>query len=84
MTTRLVAQWTGALAGRLERPVVDNTGLTGKYDVKLEWTADLAPEEPGVSLFSVLEERLGLRLQSQKMAVEVVIVDPVERTPTEN
>jgi len=53
--------------------------------VKLEWTpdADAAPE-PGLSLFAALQEQLGLRLQTQKIPVDTVIVDHVEKSPTEN
>jgi uncharacterized protein (TIGR03435 family) len=87
---------TGALTGRLGRPIVDVTGLTAAYDIKLEWTPDQAPRppgggddrqelsDPGLSLFTALQDQLGLRLQPQKVPVEVVIVDHVEKTPTEN
>jgi uncharacterized protein (TIGR03435 family) len=83
------------LAGRVGRPVVDSTGLTARYDIKLEWTPDQAapspvgaedrqPAEPGPSIFTALNDQLGLRLQAQKVPVDVVIVDHVEKTPTEN
>jgi uncharacterized protein (TIGR03435 family) len=76
----------GALAGRLGRPVVDGTGLTAKYDVKLEWTpdAEASSAEFGISLFTALQAQLGLQLSARKVTLEVVIVDRVQKTPTEN
>ena len=49
-------------------PVVDKTGLQGFYDFKLSW-------EPGESLNAVLQEQLGLRLESQKVPIETLIID---------
>lgn len=66
----------------LERPVVDQTGLAGRWDFDLKWTFDdrHAPEEnsaPG--LFSAFQEQLGLKLESVKAPVDVLVVDAVER-----
>jgi uncharacterized protein (TIGR03435 family) len=82
------------LARQLEHPVVDKTGLTGIYNLKLEWTPDDQPAgkgdgasgEPalGPSIFGALQEQLGLKLQTQKLPVEVIVVDHVDRTPVEN
>jgi uncharacterized protein (TIGR03435 family) len=86
-----------ALKYILSRDVVDKTGLTARYDVHLEWTPDAAlnpvpPTDPnlappqdatGPSLFTALEEQLGLRLESRKGATEVIVIDHVER-PDEN
>lgn len=76
----------GKLAEELGRPVIDKTGLTGKYDFNLQWTPDdgeqkTDPSRP--SLFTAAQEQLGLKLESQKGPVEVLIVDRAER-PTEN
>jgi uncharacterized protein (TIGR03435 family) len=84
-----------ALARLLEDPVANQTGLRALYDLKLEWTPDAALESPdganteaaaelGPSLFTALQEQLGLRLESRKLAADVVVVDHVERAPTEN
>jgi uncharacterized protein (TIGR03435 family) len=80
-TSATVKELVGALAGRLGRPVVDRTELMGAYDIKLEWapdgdatTADTLP-----SLFTALRDQLGLRLETEKVAVEVVVVDRVEK-----
>jgi uncharacterized protein (TIGR03435 family) len=81
-----MGEFTGALAGMLELPVVDKTGLTAAYDFKLEWTPELAPEvsEPGLSIFTALRDQLGLSLRAQKVRIDVVTVDHVEKAPTEN
>ena len=69
--------------------VVDKTGLDGVYNFELRWTKDdlssNATDLDGVpSLFTALQETLGLRLQPQKVPVEIVVVDHAERVPTEN
>jgi uncharacterized protein (TIGR03435 family) len=74
------------LAQQLEHPVVDKTGLPGVYNLKLEWTPDDASgdQAPGPSIFAALQEQLGLKLQTQKSPVDIVVVDRVDRTPVEN
>jgi uncharacterized protein (TIGR03435 family) len=69
----------------LQRQVSDGTGLTGEYDFSLRWTPDqTVVDEPGPSVFTALQEQLGLRLESREGPVEVLVIDHVERTPTEN
>ncbi len=65
--------------------VVDKTGLTGAYDWRLTWTPD-APGQAGTatnadapSLFTALQEQLGLKLERSKTTVEVLVIDHVER-----
>jgi uncharacterized protein (TIGR03435 family) len=93
-----------SLANQLSRPlhrtVIDKTGLTGKYDLTLQWTddhsdllfkgpdgspqrADPVPDASGPSLFTALQEQLGLKLQSTKGPVETIVIDHVEM-PSEN
>jgi uncharacterized protein (TIGR03435 family) len=77
------------LASQLEHPVVDKTALTGAYNLKLEWVPDDQPAERtdsslGPSIFAALQDQLGLKLQTQKLPIEIVIVDRVDRTPVEN
>jgi uncharacterized protein (TIGR03435 family) len=77
------------LARIVEHPVVDRTGLQGVYKLKLEYTPDNArPDGPdgaaGPSIYTALQEQLGLKLQTQKLPVDVIVVDRVERVPTEN
>jgi uncharacterized protein (TIGR03435 family) len=80
----------GALPGlgRLGRPVVDQTGLTGKFDFTLEWTPepngpDAAVDPQGSTFLEALRDQLGLKLESTKAPLKILVVDSVER-PTEN
>jgi len=63
--------------------VVDKTGLTGRYDWELRWSRDPALDPGQPSLFTALQEQLGLRLEPDKAAIDVVVIDHVEK-PTEN
>ena len=66
------------------RSVLDKTGLTGKYDLHLKWTEDLtnAPaSDPLPSIFTALQEQLGLRLQPNKGPVKTLVVDHLDRPP---
>ena len=80
---------------QLGRPIVDKTGLTGKYDFTLRWAPDesqalpggapngqtpvAAPDPNGSPLFTAISEQLGLKLESGKGPVEVIVIDHVER-----
>jgi uncharacterized protein (TIGR03435 family) len=76
----------------LDRPVVDRTGLAGGFDLHLRWTADV-PENAarsgniadptGLSIFTALKEQLGLKLESAKAPIKILIIDHVEQ-PSEN
>jgi uncharacterized protein (TIGR03435 family) len=88
------AQLLGTLTGR---PVVDKTGLTSTYAFTLGWTPDVGeggfpglggpnavpPDPSGPSLFTAIQEQLGLRLQSAKGPVDSLTIESVER-PSEN
>lgn len=65
---------------QLGRPVLDRTGIAGLYDFSLDWT----PDDSTPSVFTALQEQLGLRLEAQKGPVEVLVVDSMERKPTAN
>ncbi len=73
------------LSDVLGREVVDRTGLTGKYDIKLTWTPDELQESANArpTLFTAIQEQLGLKLESTKGAVDAIVVDQVEK-PTIN
>jgi bla regulator protein BlaR1 len=87
------------LSNTMGRPVLDKTGLTGKYDFVLEWTpepgADAraqgfgdgitapAPAPGGPTIFTALQEQLGLRLDAQKGPVQIIVIDRVEK-PSKN
>ena len=81
--------------GVWDRPIVDRTGLTGSFDITLEWTPDPSQARSGdaarraaadaatpgdrTSIFTALQEQLGLRLQPARAAIEVLIIDRLER-----
>jgi uncharacterized protein (TIGR03435 family) len=73
-----IAEDLSKITGRV---VVDKTGLTGRYDFKLLWTADDAPatdSEPP-TLFTAIQEQLGLKLESAKEPVPVLVIDHVDQ-----
>ena len=74
-----------ALARRLSQivgePVVDATAVTGAYDFTLDWQDG---DAVGPSLFTAVEEQLGLRLESRTLAIDTLVIDRVERVATEN
>jgi bla regulator protein BlaR1 len=94
-----MADFVRALSDQLGRPVLDKTGLTGKYDLTLHWTSDDSqlpmlrepegahsappPAPSGSSLFTVIQEQLGLELEPQDSPMEILVIDHVEK-PSEN
>jgi uncharacterized protein (TIGR03435 family) len=85
---------------RLRCPVEDLMGLKGKYDIDVSWTPDraieplgsyaaglpevAAPSGAAVDIFTAFRDSLGLRLERRKEQVEVLVIDHIERVPTEN
>jgi uncharacterized protein (TIGR03435 family) len=69
------------LSRQMDLPVVNRTGLEGGFNLKLEWTPESAKPSPdaGPSIFTALQEQLGLRLRTQKVPVEVFVIDHAER-----
>jgi hypothetical protein len=78
------------------RPVLNQTGLTGHYDFTLQWTLDQTfrraeagnepaaqPDPSGPSLFTALQQQLGLKLEPGKGPVQVLVIDHVERLSRE-
>jgi uncharacterized protein (TIGR03435 family) len=76
-----------ALTNPMGRPVLDQTGLTGPFDFTMEY--EMAPATPGApllagpSLGAALQDQLGLKLETTKAPVEVLVIDHVEQ-PTPN
>jgi uncharacterized protein (TIGR03435 family) len=68
-----------ALIGAVDRIVVDRTGLKGGFDLDLIWTANPTPEVSGPSIFTALQEQLGLKLEAAHAPVEVVVIDRIEQ-----
>jgi uncharacterized protein (TIGR03435 family) len=101
-----IARLTDTLNMALGRPVVDKTGLTGVYDVTLDFSPESmgpGPKGPGPgagggnpaeaphdsndsgpTIFTALQEQLGLKLESRKGPVNLLVVDSVEKMPTKN
>jgi uncharacterized protein (TIGR03435 family) len=82
----------GLLGGALHAPVADHTGLSGTYNIDLRYAPEsLSGSNPGnesdtglPSFFTAVEEQLGVKLQSQKVTVDTVVVDHVDAEPTPN
>lgn len=70
------------LTGSVGRVVVDRTGIAGGFDVELKWAPDLQTSDLP-SIFTAVQEQLGLKLVSEQVPAEVVVIDHIER-PTEN
>ena len=88
--------FTGVLASLLGRPVIDRTGLSGNFDIDLEFAPELVQGLAGApvdtppparsdlpSVFTALQEQLGLKLESTRAPVDVLVIDRAER-PSEN
>jgi uncharacterized protein (TIGR03435 family) len=92
-----VGNMASGLSRLLGGTVIDKTGLTGNFDISMEWIPDesqtiqLSPEAArsmssdavGASIFTALKDQLGLKLESQKSLVEVLVIDRAEK-PSEN
>ena len=76
------------IADAVKQPVVDKTGLTGMYDFDLKFNREDSPNDaphPDYgSIFSAIEEQLGLKLTPRQVPMDYLIVDHVEKIPTEN
>ena len=71
------------LSRQMDQIVVDETGLEGGYDLALEWSKDDAPPATAPTVFTALQQQLGLRLQAKKVPMEVIAIDNVDK-PSEN
>jgi uncharacterized protein (TIGR03435 family) len=90
------AQLAISLSREAGRPVLDQTGLSGNYEMTLEWIRDepqviagspgsavVPPDLTGPSLFTAIQEQLGLKLEAKKGPIDMLIVDRAEK-PSEN
>jgi uncharacterized protein (TIGR03435 family) len=90
-----MARFAERLSRVADRPVVDATGVAGAFNFELKWTPDSSRAKPAESsgaqladllpsLFTAIEEQLGLKLEPRKAPVEILVVDHAEKIPTEN
>jgi uncharacterized protein (TIGR03435 family) len=95
-----ISQLTNMLGNQLGRPVLDKTGLSGRYDFELEYGMDLRgfpppPGQPpiaataetvdlGPSLADVVQQKLGLKLVAGRAQLDVLVIDKAEKAPTSN
>lgn len=89
-----MAHFADLISRQAGLPVVNETGLDGVFTFTLEWSPDAslrvdaadasASSSAGSSIFTAIQEQLGLRLESGKGPVEVIVVDRMEKTPTAN
>jgi uncharacterized protein (TIGR03435 family) len=77
----------------LDGPLADATGLTGKYDYTIFWSGpatsallgfNQAADPDGPSIFDAVEDQLGLKIEKRKGPVQMLVVDHIEKKPTEN
>lgn len=91
-TIPLIADALPSMGG-LDRPVIDRTGLSGRFDFAIEWSRDpdstttilgnSVPDAEGPSFYEALREQLGLKLESTRAPLQILVIDRVER-PSEN
>jgi len=89
-----MSQLADLLYQPLRTPVIDMTGLKGQYDFTVDLTSYAPPAEPGKEpgpmgdpasiVLSVVQEQLGLKLESRKSLIDILVIDHAEKTPTDN
>jgi uncharacterized protein (TIGR03435 family) len=93
-------QVANMMVNQLNAPVSDATGLTGRFEVNMYWEAAgfsngtlraapagaerAASELEGPTIFTALQDQLGLKLQSKKASIEALVIDHLEKLPTDN
>jgi uncharacterized protein (TIGR03435 family) len=78
-----IASLVASLSNPVGRMIIDKTGLTGKYEINLTFSWNDEPGDASPSIFTALQDELGLRLEPAKAPVDVVVIDHLER-PSEN
>jgi uncharacterized protein (TIGR03435 family) len=82
-----VSALAGMLRGQVRAPVVDKTGLTGKYDFTLEYAPQgfaTAGDDAAPPLEAAIQEQLGLKLEAKKVPTDVIVIDKADKVPTAN
>jgi uncharacterized protein (TIGR03435 family) len=89
MLRTTIDNFAESLGHKLSQPVVDETHMQGVYNVTLTYTPDRGASgklstDVGPTIFTALEEQLGLKLEARKVPVEILVVDHCEKIPTGN
>ena len=85
-----VSRFTFMLTRRLDRPVLDLTGLKGTYDFAIDLSGlgfggnPPSAESTGPSVFTAVQSDLGLKLEGRKQSIDILIIDSVQRLPVQN
>jgi uncharacterized protein (TIGR03435 family) len=79
-----LSSFATSLRSLTDRPVADKTGIQGRYDFTLSFARVDEPDSTLPSFSTALQEQLGLKLEPAKVPFELVVVDHVEKIPTEN
>jgi uncharacterized protein (TIGR03435 family) len=74
-----MANLAGTLSSAVQRAVVDRTGLTGGFDLDLTYSTEQSADTTSPSLFTAVQEQLGLKLDSVRLPTDVLVVDSIER-----
>ena len=88
VSDRMSMSLLASLLSRFERQIViDKTGLSGLFDVNLQWTSDrigASATDGKASIYTAVQEQLGLRLEARKGPLDVLVVDFAQRVPSDN
>lgn len=68
-----------AIVYQVQAPVLDSTELAGTFDIDLHWSPDLTTNDDAPSMFTALQEQLGLKLERKRIPTEMFVIDHVER-----
>ena len=79
-----ITQLISLLAHPLDKPILDKTNLTGAYNIDLKFAPDGDTASTLPSIFTAIQEQLGLKLESQKVPFETLVIDHYDHTPTQN
>ena len=80
-----ISSLSNALSLMLGRPVINRTGLSGRFDFEVDYvpmaiSGTLTVDDPDrVSIFTAIQEQLGLRLHAEDVAIEVLVIDGIHR-----
>src|SRR5262249_45897965 len=84
-----IARFTEYLSRQFDQPVIDKTGLQGNFSFILHWVPDVNPPVSRLDVFGpagiqAMDDQLGLKMETTRSPIEVLVIDHVERIPTEN